>query len=182
MIEDPPINSSQTTTNDLTSVLLLANNRTENEKSLVYTVDRQPLSLYDDIIQEYGLIFPYQMFFEIYEFLSAIILDIKYYYNRPRPYQLADFYNLPLDVIVTQTHHTPSYPSGHTAYAALAACILSEKYTEYTDLFFKIADRCGKARVLQGVHFPGDNNASISFVTKIYSDLKKFNTMFKRSP
>ena len=44
---------------------------------------------------------------------------LKYYFNRPRPEQIAPYYEYRINVMYTETHHTPSYPSGHTIYAEL---------------------------------------------------------------
>lgn len=178
MISDPPTNDSRETTSDLTKVIQLANNRIKKDIELVIATDKDPLILFDPLIKKNNLDFPYVEFREMYTFLKEMIKDLKFYYNRPRPYQLAKFYNQNIDVIHTKTHRTPSYPSGHTAYAALIASILSDKYPEYHDEFWNIVDQCGLGRIMQGVHFPGDNTASIEFVKRVYKPLKSFNTNF----
>lgn len=177
-IPPPPLNNSKNTTSELTEVIRKANNRTQSETNLVITVDQEPLKLFDTLLSQYKLTFPNLLFDEMYIFLSAIIKDLKIYFNRARPAQLAEFYNTKIDILHTSTHHTPSYPSGHTAYASLIASILSDYYPQYKPKFWHIAKMCGEARVLQGVHYPLDNNASISLVQKVYLQLKALNTQF----
>lgn len=179
MIPDPPSNDSQQTTRELTEIISFANNRTRSEKELVYLVDNDPLDLFLPFLQTNNLSFPYKKFDNLYTYVIEIIKDMKYFYNRPRPFQLAEFYNVQIDRIITKTHQTPSYPSGHTAYCALASCILSELYPEHSVYFWSLTDKCGLARVLQGVHFPGDNAASVSLIQKVYNQLTKLdNSLF----
>jgi acid phosphatase (class A) len=104
----------------------------------------------------------------------AIIDHLKFYYNRPRPYQLSEHYSITINRIVTKTHKTPAYPSGHTMYAALVAEILSDKYPEHRKELNKLVDLCGKARELQGVHYPSDNEAAKKIIKTIYPELKKY--------
>lgn len=177
-ITDPSLNSSKKTTSDLTEVIRKANNRTKNELDLVWLVDKDPIKLFQSVLQKHNLTFPYLLFDELYTFLSSIIKDLKIYYNRARPNQIADFYGIEIDVVHTKTHHTPSYPSGHTAYASLVASILTEYYPEYTTEFWSIAKKCGEARILQGVHFKEDNIASMNLVQGVYLSLKSLNSHF----
>jgi hypothetical protein len=177
-IPSPPLNNSKETTEEIKQILKLTQNRSDSDRNLVFTVDKDPLLLFSGIIQEYDLIFPYQEFNNLYTFLYTIVKDLKYFYNRARPYQLADFYHTPINVIRTETHHTPSYPSGHTAYAALATKLLTEKYPEHRIHFQEILDSCAKARVLQGIHYSSDNMASIILVDKVYKQLSEFNRNF----
>lgn len=173
MISDPPSNDSQQTTKELKDIISLSKNRTLSEEELVYLVDNDPLDLFFPFLKTNNLSFPYQKFDNLYTYIIEIIKDIKYFYNRPRPFQLAEFYNLKINRIITKTHHTPAYPSGHTAYCSLASCILSDLYPEHSFYFWSLADKCGLARVLQGVHFPSDNEASISLIKKVYKQLIK---------
>jgi hypothetical protein len=179
-IPPPPLNNSKQTTTDLTEVLSLANNRISSEIDLVLKADKNPMLLFNNYISSKNIVFPYDQFKEIYTFLTEIILDLKYYYNRARPKQLAKFYHLDIDVIHTDTHATPSYPSGHTAYAALVASILTDMYPKDEKVIWGIVDMCGLARMLQGVHFRGDNDASILLVKKIYNRLKEINKKFNK--
>lgn len=178
MIGPPPLNSEKSTTSDLTKVLRLSNNRTKSETKLVIDVDNDPLTVFEPLLNQYQLVFPKDVFKNLYIFLAEIISDIKYYYNRARPEQLAKFYGLHIDVLRTKTHLSPSYPSGHTAYASLIACILSDLYPEHTSHFWHTVDICANCRVLQGVHFHADNQASIELVKKVYIPLKTFDHYF----
>ena len=41
------------------------------------------------------------------------IFELKYKYNRPRPFQLAEVYDMDLNGTRLDSMKTPSYPSGH---------------------------------------------------------------------
>jgi hypothetical protein len=177
-ITHPPLNNSKITTSDLTEVLRLANNRTKSDELLVLSVDEDPINLFDPLIQRHNLIFSHEQLHNLYVFLGKIITDVKDYFNRPRPFQLAEFYGQSIEVIHTKTHHTPSYPSGHTAYAALIAMIIESDYPQYSSELWNIVQLCGQARIMQGVHFAGDNTASINLVKKVYPSLVRLNKLF----
>ena len=51
---------------------------------------------------------------------------------------------------------------------------LSDKYPEHKTEFDKLVDLCGKARELQGVHYPSDNEAAKKIIETIYPPLKKY--------
>lgn len=175
ILEPPPKNSSQTTQDELKYLERITNNRSKQDLNLVYSVDEDPLNLFDDIIYQHKLIFPTKFFTAVYYTCVIAIVDhLKFFYNRPRPYQLAEFYGVNVSRIITKTHKTPAYPSGHTMYSTLISEILSDKYPEFTKEFNKITDLCGKGRELQGVHYPSDNQAAKKIVKVIYPELKKY--------
>ena len=86
---------------------------------------------------------------------------------------MAKYYDIPIEVIVTDTHHTAAYPSGHTVYSSLIARILKHHYPiiDQRKLDILIANTA-KARVLQGVHFPSDNQASVELTKVLFNKLK----------
>jgi membrane-associated phospholipid phosphatase len=107
-----------------------------------------------------------------YDIVEPILMNCKNYWNRPRPNQLAKLYGTKIDVLVTDTINTASYPSGHTVYSKLVGNILTDMYPELSSQILSIAERTGKARVQQGVHYPSDNGASFVFSNYVYDKLK----------
>lgn len=168
LLPTPPKNSSITTKNELETIAKATKSRSIKELELVNIVDNEPLDLFYEFVQSKGRKFPKNLFDTYYNILEQYIYALKYYHNRARPEQLAPHFNLDIDVLYTDTHQTPSYPSGHTMYSELAAHILSDEYPEYKEEFFNLSKYCGLARILQGVHYPSDNKASIIAVNKLY--------------
>jgi acid phosphatase (class A) len=173
ILDNPPKNSSESTLKELIYILEITNNRNNEETKLVYKVDSKASILVVDFCNEKNIIFPKAEFDQLYNIIKPLIINTKTYFNRARPYQLAKFYGLTIDVIETETHHTPSYPSGHTVYARLAANLVSRSNPEFKNELDQIVNRSAYARVLQGVHYPSDNNASIIFTDYIFSKLNK---------
>lgn len=172
ILPPPPKNSSIITKKELEKISKATKTRTNKEIDLVYLVDNEPLELFYNYLREKNLKFPSNLFNDHYNVLEQYVYALKYYYNRARPEKLAPYFNIDIDVIYTETHGTPSYPSGHTMYSELAAHILSDMYPSYEKDFFKLSGYCALARILQGVHYPSDNQASKVAVNKLYRLMK----------
>ena len=171
---DPPMsNDSKQTRQELTDIVSLVNRRTDQDITDLLLIDKDPLFLYLEFFQNKDLVFPVEYFSSLYTVLYPIIKQLKLFFNRPRPNQIAEFYNVDINIINTQTHSTPSYPSGHVAYAKLAEMIASEAFPEYAQQFQSFTEKVALARMQQGVHFNSDNNASIELVSKIFTQLKE---------
>jgi acid phosphatase (class A) len=172
IIPQPPLNSSDQTEAELKLISKKTHNRSNSDIELVYKVDANPLYLFYAFTDNNNLVFPKNKFDNFYNIIEQYIYALKIYFNRARPYQLAQVYNINIDVMQTETHHTPSYPSGHTMYAALAAHILTDIYPKFESKFFQLAEQCGTARIIQGVHFPSDNKASFVATKALYQHIK----------
>jgi len=172
IIDEPPKNSSISTKKELDHIHKLTTSRSKEDKDLVHLVDTNPMLLFDPLIQQYGMKFDLQLFNKAFITVIVSIIDhLKYFYNRARPIQIAQKVDIPIDVIVTATHHTPSYPSGHTMYAAFIGELLKKDYPEHTNKIDQLVRKTGYARVLQGVHYPSDNIAAIKIVNKIFPNI-----------
>lgn len=172
ILEQPPSNSSDITKKEIEEIVNLSSNRSEAAIKTILLIDEDPLIIFKSVLKTKNLIFPNEKFDSMYEILKEVVLDLKYFFNRPRPNQVSEIYNIDIDVLHTGTHSTPAYPSGHVAYASLAELLLSEMYPEYKNEFSDITTKVGKARIMQGVHFRSDNDASILLVSKLYPKIK----------
>ena len=85
--------------------------------------------------------------------IDLYIYFFKYLFNRARPKQIMPN----LKVYPSISADTPAFPSGHTMQSLYLAKILSKKYPEKKDLFIKIANKCGEARIYAGLHYPSDH-------------------------
>lgn len=173
IIPAPPKNSSATTSRELDAIIEATRSRTRREIDLVYNVDDSPVNIFLPFLEQRNLSFPVATINSYYNVLEQYMYALKYYFNRARPEQIAPYYNKKINILYTETHYTPSYPSGHTMYAELIAHVLSNKYIEHKKDFFELAKYCGLARILQGVHYPSDNEASIIAVNKLYPKIKE---------
>lgn len=92
------------------------------------------------------------------------IIYFKKLYNRARPKQIAPDLVKPFESI---TANTPSYPSGHTIQAFIAAKILSKWEPHRKKEWEEIAERCSNIRIIAGLHYPSD----IEFAKKLVHEL-----------
>lgn len=171
-IKEPTKNNSIQTKQDLEEIIYVTQKRDSSDIYLVYTVDREPLDLFQEFASKKDIALPRDKFKYYYNtYMDDIVTNTKNYYNRPRPKQLAQYLEKDIDVIETSTHDSPAYPSGHAVYAYFAAHLFSDQYSRYKRDFFKIADTCAYARILQGVHYREDNIAAKKLVSKIYRNI-----------
>jgi hypothetical protein len=173
ILDNPPINSSGSTLKELIYISKITNNRDDKDIEFLNKIDKNPASLVIDFCKNKKITFPQKDFDNLYDIIKPLILNTKYYFNRARPYQLAKLYGLTIDVIETDTHQTPSYPSGHTVYARLAGNLVSSSHPEFKYELDQIVNKSAYARVLQGVHYPSDNEASIIFTDFVFHKLYK---------
>ena len=102
---------------------------------------------------------------EVEELVTEIVVDIqnlifklKYHIQRPRPYQLAQYYKLKLFPYKSFSAHTPSYPSGHTIEAIVILNVLGNKYPTEYQYCKELIEDVAYSRIYLGHHFPTDND------------------------
>ena len=172
VLPDPPTNDGEITKREILYVSELTKNRTNSQVDLIKLVDNEPTDLYHKTLRKLNLEFPEKIFDKSWNILKPIIKNLKHKHNRPRPYQLAEKYGIPINLLDSKTAQTPSYPSGHTAYAALGAYILAAKYPQFSEYFFDKVQTAGMARMLMGVHYPSDNEASMIITGAVWEDIR----------
>jgi hypothetical protein len=85
-----------------------------------------------------------------------LLLKIKYHFNRPRPYQFASYFNIPLYPYPSNTDDSPSYISGHAFQSRIICEVLGNYYPENYNLFLKMAKDIANSRYYLGLHFQSD--------------------------
>lgn len=161
ILNPPLLNSSSSTFRELNYVVKQTHTRSTDDIKLIYDIDDSPNYLIYNLVDKLGIQFPFNYFKEFYNIVKPFIFNTKFYFNRIRPYNLAQIYNLDIDVIQTKTHHTPSYPSGHVVYTNLGASILADIYPQHKYLLSQIVGETTKSRIMQGVHYQSDCDAGI---------------------
>ena len=139
----------------MTELIKLSNIQSDDEFTL--KMDKVEES-FEELCEELGLDFPKEMVEELREAAGSIVLDLKYHFNRPRPYKLAPLYNIDLDTneIKDTTSDSASYPSGHATQGTLIANYLANKYPLHRGKFLKLGRDIGRSRVIAKVHYPSD--------------------------
>lgn len=137
----------------------------------ILDIDNDPNFGIKKLLKERNLKFPLDYFNIFYSITRPIMINTKYLYNRARPKTIASLYGISINVLETETHHTPSYPSGHTFYTALAAKILEELYPNLKYELKQQVDNTANARIRQGVHYPSDNEGSLVLSNYVFNKL-----------
>lgn len=172
VLPEPPLNNSKTTKKELEYIQELTSNVTPSQKMAILEIDKEPKTPFENILSDFGLEFPETEFNRAYAIIKPVFMNLKYMYNRPRPIQLAQTYNYKINVIETETIDTPSYPSGHSCYAALCAYLLAAMYPEHSGHFFDKVGEVSMARMMQGVHYPSDTEASMVITGALWEDIR----------
>ena len=114
------------------------------------------------------------------EFLSKIlkesgkyIMTLKYHYNRPRPYQLAEFYDLDLGENTLESMKTPSYPSGHAVQGYLIGEYLSKVDPHNSKEYRQKGEDIAHSRLVAKAHYPSDKIYGKEIASHLATSMKK---------
>ena len=98
---------------------------------------------------------------------APVILKLKKYHNRPRPYEL----DKSLQAVKMKSMNTPSYPSGHSAQSMLIALVLKDKYGK-SSAFMQTAKNISDSRNMAHAHYPSDSKNGTELGKKLYKHIK----------
>ena len=98
---------------------------------------------------------------------APVILKLKKYHNRPRPYDL----DSSLKAVKMKSMNTPSYPSGHSAQGMLIASVLKDKYGK-EKAFMQTAKNISDSRNMAHAHYPSDSKNGTELGKQLYKHIK----------
>ena len=107
---------------------------------------------------------------KLFDETVPLILKLKFHFQRPRPYQLAQHYKLKLFPFDSKTADSPSYPSGHTVQAKLMCFVLGNHFPEKFNFFENLSKDIEYSRLYLGIHYPSDNDYASFIVETIIRD------------
>tara|TARA_B100000287_G_scaffold107279_1_gene99500 strand:+ start:151 stop:798 length:648 start_codon:yes stop_codon:yes gene_type:complete len=172
-VKFPPANSSDEVKKELQHVKAFQS--TSRAEGLAEEWDTGFLNKMEDVITEAGYKMDMDYFEKLADTLRNLVLELKYKYNRPRPYQLAEYHGIEIDEFETHTSKTPSYPSGHTLMSMGVALAAGDIYRdiELTEKLKQMAKDCADSRIAGGLHFPSDNAYSFEIARYINKFITK---------
>ena len=160
-----PENSSKQTIDELKELSLI-----EVDKDFVKEHDDVD-GIFQKKHKELGLEFNRDEAKELLRQSAKYIMKEKYKYNRPRPYQLAEFYNIDLNGFDLDSMKTPSYPSGHATQGYLLGKFYSNRHPDYIKEFMRLGEDIAESRIVAKAHFPSDKKAGIDLAEKLFDNL-----------
>jgi hypothetical protein len=95
---------------------------------------------------------------------------LKYHFQRPRPFQLAQHYKLKLFPFSSISAETPSYPANHTLQSRLICHVLGNHFPEKFDYLDSLAKDIEFSRIYLGLNYPSDNDFALYCVETIVKD------------
>lgn len=173
-LPEPPSNKSISTQKDLLEIHSLTSQRTKKQTDLIMKIDHRVESIFLPELEKFNLEYPKDIVKQFWNVYYPIVTNIKYHFNRARTWQLAPKYGMVIDIIVSESAETPSYPSGHSTYAYILENILSEMYPIHKSMFSSLAETVGWARKTQGVHFQSDIDAAKKLTNIIYPKIRDY--------
>ena len=141
-------------------------------KSFVDTADEFE-SYFGEFLEEKGLEYPKEKLDELIKETQTIILKLKYHYNRPRPYQIANEKDIDLNAENLDSAKTPSYPSGHATQGAFVSRYLADLYPKYEKELLSMGEDIAFSRNMAKVHYPSDTETGKLLGNDLYDHLKK---------
>lgn len=114
---------------------------------------------------------------ELNEDSKFVLLKLKFHYQRPRPYQLAQYYKAKLFPYKSITAISPSYPSGHAFQARLFTELVGNKYPEHYEFLKNLTHDIMMSRLFLGLHFSSDIDFGV-YCAKAIAQSKEFTTKY----
>ena len=130
---------------------------------------------FENINKTSGLPFPKNEISKLQDDSSVVIKQLKNYFNRPRPKDIAKQLGVSMENVDLPSMKTPSYPSGHSAQSKLIANVLSDKYPELRDKYQNEANQISDSRNVGRAHFKSDSTFGKELGDKLYEHLKEKN-------
>jgi hypothetical protein len=176
IIEEAPLNSSETTKEDLSILIEKTSKATGDELNFArYADDQNNLpNLFIDLLQSKGYTETMEGYFMVDNQTDTILNFLKDVINRPRPYQLAKAYNLSLYPLIRTNAMTAAYPSGHALTAFVMADHYSKKHPEISEDLQNLGKKIANSREVTGIHYPSDTK-----ISRMIADIISQNNLIK---
>tara|TARA_R100001510_G_C7590962_1_gene160683 strand:- start:184 stop:825 length:642 start_codon:yes stop_codon:yes gene_type:complete len=158
--------------------------RTELFKLLAYNngvIDRKMVKKYDDLVKPFmELIEKYNVdvskddLQQIIDEGAKFTLKLKYKFNRPRPYQMAEHYEIEdFKRHKLDTAKTPSYPSGHALQGRLIGLILTDKDPKHQNEYMAVSQKISDSRIMARAHYESDKVYGEKLADELYEQMNK---------
>ena len=148
-LQPPPDNDSNTTLNEINKLAKIEPDkkrveRGDDVKKLFYPLIKEIKSVDKEHIDL------------LIKDSAKYIFKLKYQYNRPRPYQVAEFYDIDLNGTQLDSMKTPSYPSGHATQGYLVGEYLAMKDPQNAHEYKQVGEDIAHSRIVAKAHYKSD--------------------------
>lgn len=160
--------SENVTKQELLYLLELSNNLDSSRLEKIVRLDRDLFGVMSDFLHSYGITHSKEQVYANIAVYDPIIDYLKVKFNRPRPFQTAAYYGIPLYPKIKTDASDSSYPSGHTFLSLCFYDYYSKRYPKLAPDLMNFAVDVKLSREEGGVHYPSDG----VFSFKIYQQIK----------
>lgn len=154
-MREPPPNDSDVTMQEIEQIL--STMRTEPlDEDFVQRASASVNRVFYTLCDDLNLPHRADLASDVSKDALRLSMVLKYHYLRPRPYQVAPYFDHDVQSTDMAAEETPSYPSGHSMMGFALARLYARLYPEHADQFTKMGDHVGLSRIQAGVHYPSD--------------------------
>ena len=114
----------------------------------------------------------------VMEDIKPLLIKLKYHFQRPRPNQLANYYNLNLFPYHSISADSPSFPSGHAFQGRILTEVLGNRYPKTYAFMEKVFKDICYSRVYMGLHYQSDIDVAIFSADRVLAT-KEFKQKYK---
>lgn len=107
-----------------------------------------------------------------------LLMKLKFFFQRPRPFQLAYYHKLKLMPYKSISSDSPSFPSGHAYQSKLFFEVLGNHYPEMYGVLKELHEDICQSRVGLGLHYQSDIDVGI-FAAEVVLRKKEFAIKYK---
>lgn len=166
----PTKNNDIETLKELHMVMETSKNISTKQKQSVIKYENDTLEAFTNYCKNHKLIFSEIYLKQMADDIKFLCYQLKLIYNRPRPYQLGFYVNIPIIPLPIINSYTPSYPSYSTLLSKILAYCISYNNPNEDKNLHNMAKEVELSRLLGGYNYPSDNSTSL-FIADI---LKKY--------
>lgn len=157
----PPRNEDRKTAEELEHLTERIAELSDEEKRLCRELDSKPYDFFEREFTGMGIPIRAEELEKYIEPYLGILIYVKDWFNRPRPWQLAAIWDLPLYPVVNSgTANSASYPSGHTFEFLLIVDMMSRRHPEHLKEITDLYRRIREVREWSGLHYPSDTRGA----------------------
>lgn len=166
--ENPLDQTSEEIKKEIQELIVIGDSQTQEDKEFVKDSERNHVKQFVEFLRKNGIEHvSVEHIYNILKETDPITFGLKYHFNYPRPYQLANTLNLPLYPSQATNASSPSYPSGHSLDSNIIAGLISKKFPQLKKESYELCEKITKSRLLAGVHYPSD----IKFGKKVAEEI-----------
>jgi hypothetical protein len=115
----------------------------------------------------------------VFNDVLPLIFKLKFHYQRPRPFQLANYHKLKLFPFHSYSADSPAYPSLHACMAHVLAVVMANRYPTAAKYFRDVANDISISRQYLGVNYKSSMDAGILVAGKVL-DNDEFVSKYKK--